>query len=114
MGSSHRIYLEKKSLTVESIYASNYSHCSAYLIAESLFTFDHLFSVFLKEHIALIHRSIGVGANSLKGRSVDILNNRISHHFFPELWEIRGKMTDQWGHSYGVKRDSIADQELGN
>ena len=29
------------------------------------------------------------------------------HKFFPELWEIRGEMTDKWGAVYGIKRDPI-------
>jgi tryptophan 2,3-dioxygenase len=28
--------------------------------------------------------------------------------FFPDLWEIRHKMTDLWGSQYGVKRDPLA------
>jgi tryptophan 2,3-dioxygenase len=30
--------------------------------------------------------------------------------FFPELWEIRYKMTDKWGGEYGHVRDSIGDK----
>jgi tryptophan 2,3-dioxygenase len=55
----------------------------------------------------LIHRTIGLGARSLKGRSVDLLNEGQRVKFFPELWEIRNQMTDRWGGKYGVVRDAI-------
>jgi tryptophan 2,3-dioxygenase len=80
-------YLEKHQLTVEKIYDSEYSHSDAYM--------------------QLIHRTIGFGAKSLKGRAVEILEEGMRQKFFPELWEIRGHMTDKWGAQYGLKRDPL-------
>lgn len=100
-------YLEKHGLTVEKIYNSEYSHSDAYVVAEALAEFDELFQRFRFCHIQLIHRTIGLGAKSLKGRAVDLLNEGQRVKFFPELWEIRNQMTDAWGGKYGVVRDSI-------
>lgn len=102
-----KTYLEKHGLTLEKIYSSDYKHCDAYVVAEALAEFDELFQKFRYHHLQLINRSIGLGAKSLKGRSVEILNEGMRIKFFPELWEIRSKMTDEWGKSYGVVRDSI-------
>jgi tryptophan 2,3-dioxygenase len=38
---------------------------------------------------------------------VEILEDGMRHKFFPQLWEIRNEMTDEWGAEYGVKRDPI-------
>jgi tryptophan 2,3-dioxygenase len=100
-------YLGRHHLTVEKIYNSEYSHSDAYLVAESMAEFDELFQKFRFHHVQLIHRSIGLGAKSLKGRSVELLNEGLRTTFFPELWEIRNHMTDEWGSRYGVIRDSI-------
>ena len=100
-------YLNKYGLTVEKIYNSEYSHSDAYIVAEALAEFDELFQKFRYHHLQLIHRSIGLGAKSLKGRSVELLENGLQVQFFPQLWEIRNKMTDEWGAEYGVVRDSI-------
>jgi tryptophan 2,3-dioxygenase len=100
-------YLEKHQLTVEKIYDSEYSHSDAYVVAEALAEFDALFQKFRYEHMQLIHRTIGFGAKSLKGRAVEILEEGMRQKFFPELWEIRGHMTDKWGAQYGVKRDPL-------
>jgi len=100
-------YLDKHGLTVEKIYNSEYAHGDAYVVAEALCEFDELFQRFRYCHYQLVERSIGTGAKSLKGRSVEMLREGQRVRFFPELWEIRSQMTDLWGASYGVVRDSI-------
>lgn len=100
-------YLDKHNLTVDKVYNSEYNHTDAYVVAEALAEFDELFQKFRYHHIQLIHRSIGLGAKSLKGRSVELLDEGLRTQFYPELWEIRNQMTDEWGGKYGVKRDSI-------
>ena len=63
-------YLDKHGLTIEKIYNSQYDHTDPYVVAEALAEFDELFQKFRYHHIQLIHRSIGLGAKSLKGRAV--------------------------------------------
>ncbi|WP_292579370.1 hypothetical protein [Mesorhizobium sp.] len=77
-------------------------------MAEALIEFDELFQKFRANHLYLIHRSIGLGSKSLKGRPVEMLEGGARHRFFPELWEIRCDMTDRWGAEYGTVRDSIS------
>jgi tryptophan 2,3-dioxygenase len=101
------VYLTARGLSVEAIYDSKYSHDDAYMVAEALMELDELFQKFRHAHIALIHRSIGMSAASLKGRSVDLLLTGMKHRFFPQLWDIRSQMTDAWGGTYGRVRDSI-------
>ena len=103
-----RMYLKGRSLTVEQIYDSRYSHDDAYAVAEALMELDELFQKFRWSHVLLIHRSIGMGSASLKGRSVDLLQTGARHRFFPQLWEVRSRMTDAWGGTYGKVRESIS------
>jgi len=100
-------YLDKRGLTVEKIYNTEYKHDDAYVVAEALAEFDELFRRFRYVHLQLIERSIGLGAKSLKGRAVELLTEGLRHMFFPELWEIRNQMTDSWGAQYGRVRDPI-------
>lgn len=100
-------YLERHGLTVEKIYNSEYTHSDAYVVAEALAEFDELFQRFRYVHIQLIQRTIGLDARSLKGRPVDRMLEGLRTTLFPELWEIRNQMTDSWGASYGVVRDSL-------
>ncbi len=101
-------YLDSKGLTIQKIYDVEYSHGDAYVVAEALIEFDELFQNFRYHHIQLIYRSIGMDAKSLKGRSVELLRKGVDTRFFPDLWEIRHKMTDKWGTEYGVVRDSVS------
>jgi tryptophan 2,3-dioxygenase len=103
-----RVYLNDRDVTLEAIYDSRYSHDDAYAVAEGLMELDELFQKFRWNHILLIHRSIGMGAASLKGHPVDLLQTGAKHRFFPQLWEIRSKMTDAWGGTYGKVRESIS------
>ena len=100
-------YLDKHGLTLEKVYDTEYTHSDAYVVAEAFAEFDELFQKFRYEHMQLIHRTIGFGSKSLKGRPVEILEEGMRHKFFPELWEIRAQMTDKWGTEYGVKRDPL-------
>src|ERR1700733_5089277 len=102
-------YLKNRGLTVEAVYDSKYTHDDVYALAESMMELDELFQKFRLNHILLIHRSVGMGAASLKGRSVDLLEIGAKQRFFPQLWEIRGHMTDAWGAVYGRVRESIAE-----
>jgi tryptophan 2,3-dioxygenase len=105
-----KYYLDQHGLTIEKIYNSDYSHSDAYVVAESLAEYDELFQKFRYHHLQLIHRSIGLGAKSLKGRSVELLDDGLRMQFFRELWDIRNRMTDEWGAQYGVVRDAIGDR----
>jgi tryptophan 2,3-dioxygenase len=100
-------YITARNSSIEEIYDSKYAHDDAYVIAEAMLSFDELFQKFRVHHIFLIQRSIGMGAASLKGRSVDLLQAGARHRSFPPLWDIRAAMTDRWGESYGRVRDSI-------
>src|ERR1700719_4046591 len=101
------VYLTGRNCSVEKIYDSNYAHDDAYAVAEAMLSFDELFQKFRQHHIFLIQRSIGMGAASLKGRSVDLLQAGAKQRFFPALWDIRAAMTDRWRDSYGRVRDRI-------
>ncbi|WP_298914058.1 tryptophan 2,3-dioxygenase family protein [uncultured Algimonas sp.] len=101
------IYLEGDDRTLEQVYDTDYRHDDAYMIAEALAEFDEQFQKFRSDHMQLIYRSIGVGANSLKGRPVEILNEGLRHKMFPELWQVRADMTDRWGAEYGTVRDKL-------
>ncbi|OLP57795.1 tryptophan 2,3-dioxygenase [Xaviernesmea oryzae] len=101
-------YLDRPGLTVADIYDNSYDHGDSYVVAEALIEYDELFQKFRAHHVYLIHRSIGLGSRSLKGRPVDLLQAGARHRFFPELWDIRCDMTDRWGSTYGVVRESIS------
>ncbi len=100
-------YLEKHGLTVEKIYDEEYSHSDAYVVAEALADYDELFQRFRYHHLQHVQRSIGLGSKSLRGRPVQYLEKGLTQRFFPELWEIRNKMTDRWATKHGEVREAL-------
>ncbi|MEI9904838.1 MAG: hypothetical protein WDN06_13360 [Asticcacaulis sp.] len=56
------------------IYDGKYEHDDAYVVAEGLIEFDERMARFRDMHILLIQRTIGMGAASLKGRPVELLD----------------------------------------
>jgi len=105
-------WLEAQGRSVRDVYDTGFAHDEAYLLAEALLEFDEQFQKFRASHIHLVNRSIGLGSKSIKGRPVDLLNAGARHRFFPELWNVRGEMTDAWGASHGTERPSLADGEV--
>lgn len=101
-------YLDQGKISIEDIYDEQYCHDDKYTVAEALIEYDELFQLFRWRHLFLIHRSIGLGSDSLKGRPVDLLQQGASKRFFPKLWEIRNLMTNRWGSEYGKVRPSIS------
>ncbi|ODN42727.1 tryptophan 2,3-dioxygenase family protein [Piscirickettsia litoralis] len=100
-------YLTQENTSINDIYNDKYQHDEPYMLAEQLAEFDELFQHFRYRHLQLIQRTIGFGAKSLKGRSVSLLEKGLSMRFFPELWEIRNQMTDDWGGQYGTTRHAL-------
>ncbi len=104
------VYLRASHRTLEQVYDSDYRHDEAYMVAEALAEFDEQFQKFRNAHMQLIYRSIGVAANSLKGRPVEILTEGLRQKFFPALWQVRAQMTDRWGGAYGKAREKLPPQ----
>lgn len=102
-----KTYLTDRGLTVADVYDGKYDHGDSYVVAEALIEYDELFQKFRANHVYLIHRSIGLGSKSLKGRPVSMLEAGARHRFFPALWDVRCDMTDSWGAEHGVVRDAI-------
>jgi len=100
-------YLDNHDLTVEKIYDDAYTYSDAYMVAEALADYDELIQMFRYRHLQPIQRSIGMGSKSLRGRPVQFLEEGLAHRFFPALWEIRNKMTDQWASKHGEVRDPL-------
>ncbi|APJ03997.1 tryptophan 2,3-dioxygenase family protein [Silvanigrella aquatica] len=107
-------YLDDNTENLHKIYNTEYKHCDAFIIAESFLEVDDYYNKFLYFHMKLIGRSIGLEAHSMKGNVVTNLTARIARSLFPELWDVRSKMTSEWGSQYGIVRDSLSENSRVN
>ena len=75
-----------------SIYKKSSSKNSEYLLAETLISFDEQFSIYRWRHFTLVKKIIGYKSGTGGSSGVEWLEKVTSHHFFPELWELRNDL----------------------
>ena len=64
-----------------------------YKLGESLISFDEQFSIYRWRHYTLVKKIIGFKSGTGGSSGVEWLEKVTSHHFFPELWEIRNELS---------------------
>lgn len=93
--------LERRNVTLRDIYRDYETHIELHTLAEILMDYDDLFHKWRTHHYALVARTIGAGAHSLKGLSTEVLQKGVKARFFPELLELRNTLTNESGLAYG-------------
>jgi tryptophan 2,3-dioxygenase len=88
--------LERKGVSLRSIYERHAEHTGLYQLCEGLLDFDQLLQTWRQRHLMLVYRIIGAGTPSLKGKPSDLLAEGMKHRFFPALWEVRDEVFEEW------------------
>lgn len=94
--------LKARDLDVERLYVEKAAGYDLFLLAEALADYDEQFQLWRFHHVKLVEREIGGKVMSLKGRATDFLSENMEQRFFPQLWEIRNRLTERAGTSYGA------------
>jgi len=92
--------LEKRGLTIDQVYTERQDNAPIYLLAEAMAGFDENFQIWRFHHLKLVEREIGGSVKSLKGRAIDYLSENLKKRMYPELWEVRNRLTRRAGTSY--------------
>ncbi len=82
---------EQVTLTDIYIYADRYPLLMAF--AEALTDYDEVFQLFRAQHLKLAQRMIGPGSIGTGGTPMEILERTLKDMFYPELWEVRNRLT---------------------
>src|SRR5579859_4160795 len=82
---------EQVSLTDIYIHADRYPLLMA--LAEGLTDYDEVFQIFRTQHFKLAQRMIGPGSIGTGGTPMEILERTLKDKFYPELWEVRNRLT---------------------
>jgi tryptophan 2,3-dioxygenase len=88
--------LDRRRVTLRQIYEQPEQHAELHALAEGLTDFDQALQLWRWRHLMLVYRIIGAGTPSLKGKPVDILERGVRERFFPELWEVRDQVFEEW------------------
>jgi tryptophan 2,3-dioxygenase len=92
--------LEQGGISLDEVFTDKQEHYPVFLLAEAMASFDENFQIWRFHHLKLVEREIGGKVKSLKGRAIDYLSENIKRQFFPELWEVRNRLTRRAGTSY--------------
>jgi tryptophan 2,3-dioxygenase len=89
----HRILSESK-IDLLTLFLNDRSYEDLYQIAEWLLEIDERISLWRGRHLKVVERSIGMKVQGTQGTPVEVLGRLNSFDFFPELWDIRTRITN--------------------
>jgi tryptophan 2,3-dioxygenase len=75
------------------IYQEPAAQYDLYLLAEALIEMDEMFYLWRLRHIAMVERMIGSKPGTGGSEGVAYLRTTLARKFFPELWEVRTRLS---------------------
>lgn len=95
IGEAFQEQLNSKGLTADDIYRRHAEFFALHDVAERMLDFDERMQLFRFHHLKLAQRIIGGGAIGTMGTPVEVLQQRMQHVAYNELWDLRNKITAQ-------------------
>jgi tryptophan 2,3-dioxygenase len=89
-----RASLDRAGLTLVELYQRGREHEELYQLAEQLIEWDERVNVWRYRHYKVITRVIGANVVGTQGTPVEVLGKLINQSFYPELWEVRDRLTE--------------------
>jgi tryptophan 2,3-dioxygenase len=99
IGEAFQDQLQLKGVSVEDVYRRHEELFGLHDVAERMLDFDERMQVFRFHHLKLAQRIIGGGVLGTMGTPVEILQQRMQHVSFRELWDVRNQITAHAGTS---------------
>jgi tryptophan 2,3-dioxygenase len=93
IGDAFQAQLSGKGLTADDIYRRHEEFFALHDVAERMLDFDERMQIFRFHHLKLAQRIIGGGVIGTMGTPVEVLQQRMQHVAYRELWELRNKIT---------------------
>jgi tryptophan 2,3-dioxygenase len=93
IGEAFQEQLTSKSLTFDDIYRRHEEFFGLHDVAERMLDFDERMQLFRFHHLKLAQRIIGGGVIGTSGTPVEILQQRMQHVAYRELWDVRNQIT---------------------
>lgn len=93
IGEAFQEQLTSKGLTADDIYRRHEEFFGLHDVAERMLDFDECMQLFRFHHLKLAQRIIGGGVIGTMGTPVEILEQRMQHVAYRELWDLRNQIT---------------------
>jgi tryptophan 2,3-dioxygenase len=88
-----RAVLDQEHVSLVDVYMHADQHPLLMACAEALIDYDEVFQLFRAQHLKLAQRMIGPGSIGTGGTPMEILERTLRDVFYPELWEVRNRLT---------------------
>ncbi len=92
--------LNQRDITIDQVCTEKEDHDLIFVLAEAMADLDEHFQIWRFHHLKLVEREIGGQVKSLKGQAIDFLSENLEQRLYPELWEVRNRLTRRAGTSY--------------
>lgn len=93
IGEAFEEQLKSRGLTYDDIYRRHQEFFDLHEVAERMLDFDEQMQLFRFHHLKLAQRIIGGGVVGTMGTPVEVLQQRMQHLAYKELWELRNQIT---------------------
>jgi len=93
IGDAFQEQLASQGLTADDIYRRHEEFFGLHDVAERMLDFDETMQLFRVHHLKLAQRIIGGGVIGTSGTPVEVLQQRMQHIAYRELWDLRNQIT---------------------
>jgi tryptophan 2,3-dioxygenase len=97
--------LRDHGVTLLDVYVHGREHEDLYGLAEALIEWDERLTLWRTRHYKVVARIIGDEVVGTQGTPVELLGGLIKQKSFPELWEVRNRLT-QLANEQGVGEEA--------
>jgi tryptophan 2,3-dioxygenase len=93
LGQAFQDQLKKAGITADDLYRRHEEFFGLHDVAERLVDFDERMQLFRFHHLKLAERIIGGRVVGTMGTPVEVLQQRMEHWLYKDLWDVRNKIT---------------------
>jgi tryptophan 2,3-dioxygenase len=93
LGQAFNDQVKRAGVTVDDIYRRHEEFFGLHDVAERLLDFDERMQIFRFHHLKLAERVIGGRVVGTMGTPVEVLQQRMEHWLYKDLWDIRNRIT---------------------
>jgi tryptophan 2,3-dioxygenase len=97
LGEAFHAHREKAGISISELYERHQEFFHLHELAECMLDFDERMQLFRFHHLKLAQRIIGGGVVGTMGTPVEVLQQRMAHNFYKDLWELRNQVTAAQG-----------------
>jgi tryptophan 2,3-dioxygenase len=94
IGDAYQEQLTSKGVTADDVYRRHEEFFALHDVAERMLDFDERMQIFRFHHLKLAQRIIGGGVIGTMGTPVEVLQQRMQHIAYRELWDLRNRITE--------------------